>query len=76
MRLAPKEFQMLRNSCFYLRVARQRSARADAKALRRLLFRNAVVTDTVINNYARSFLRDDLARALRLTVVLSWHGLK
>ena len=67
---------MFGDSRFDLGIARQRAARADAKALGGFLLGYAIVANAVINDDARGLLRKHQPRTFRLTIASSWPSLR
>ena len=73
MRFTSEYLQVLGDRRFNFGIARKRAAACNAKSLGRLLFRQPVVANTVVDDDAGGFLRDDLARSFGPVVSLSAH---
>ncbi|MFZ8977437.1 MAG: hypothetical protein ACO2Y9_10070 [Pseudohongiellaceae bacterium] len=74
MGLAAEELQVLSNGAFNLGVARQRAPGADPKTLGRFLLGHAIVTNSVVDDNASSFLRQNLARPFGFIIAPSGHS--
>ena len=74
MGFTAKKLQVFSNGAFNLGVARQEAPGTDAKTLRGFLLGDAIVANSVIDNNARSFLRQDLACPIGLIIASSGHS--
>jgi len=70
---APENLQVFGDRGFDFCVSRQCATAHYSQAIRRLLFRESVITNAVIDNNSSSLLRDELSGSFGFVVFLSGH---